>query len=210
MNDNDKENKHLHRDLILWSLGVIAFLIVIVCITFNCGGKVEPKPTFYKTTDTTTPKIIQNKADIKVLNDSVPIYRAMLQNATNSKNYYKRLHKTTSDSLYDLSDSIGKIRLSILNSIKLKQDSAHEAENQANLLTIVNAFNQIGEYQENVSLLESQHVIDTTKINYLLNDSIPKVKASEFKRGKKVGRKQGFVAGVIVTEGVNVGAKLIP
>ncbi len=32
---------------------------------------------------------------------------------------------------------------------------------------------------------------------------------SEFKRGKRVGRKQGFVAGVLITECVNVGARAI-
>lgn len=40
----------------------------------------------------------------------------------------------------------------------------------------------------------------------LLTDSIPKV----YKAGKKRGRKVGFIAGVIITEAANIGAKLVP
>ena len=58
--------------------------------------------------------------------------------------------------------------------------------------------------QNKVVLKQMVRVYDSTLIVQLI-DTIPKV----YKQGRKQGRKEGFIGGVLLTESANVGAKLI-
>lgn len=183
--------------------GLIALLSIFMWEDMGCSGKTKQ---VVKEVDTLTPKIVKNNQAITVLNDSIPFYKEQARLAWIRKNYYKQKYISLFDSLYSVSDSICKISLQLVNQAKLKQDSAHEAENEANLSIINNQSKQIGLYKDNKLLYDLRHKKDSSEISYLINDSIPKV----FKRGLNKGRKQGFIFGAIIAEAVNIGAKIKP
>lgn len=182
--------------------------LIVGAILFNQCDHIPDSGKMISEKDTITPKISQNKQDIKRLKDSVPYYKEQVRLAKLGKSYYKQMYKSVYDSLYSASDSVCKSRLQLANEIKLKQDSAHEAENQANIELIANAFNQIDKYAENQKMYETRHTADTSIIGYLVRDSIPKVAKSEFKRGRKVGRKQGAIFGFGASALLFVGSKV--
>jgi len=191
-----------------YRLGLFLMGVALVCVLLPKGcisifNKSDKQNTLSIKVDTITPKIKKNKSDIIALVDSSKIFKEQLKQANKSVKYFKIKYKSTHDSLYSLSDSIGKIRLVIVNQIKQKQDSSHEAENQANLLLVINAYNQIGEYQDNEVLYVEKIKRDSTEKKQLNNrivhliDTLPKVKRKGFLKGFK----WGFTSGVILTEG---------
>ncbi len=184
--------KKVHKTFLKWIIPII----LLVGLLGYCHGRksVETKQEVPGKVeiDTIRPKIVKIKSEIKVLADSVQHYKDIAKNAVDRKNYYKGLFKTTYDSLYSLSDSIGKIRLALAKEVKQKQDSASEAENFANSELIVNAFSQISKYQDAEVQYELEHKKDSTdKVQAKIESE--KVAKSEFKRGKKVGRIQGVI-----------------
>lgn len=184
--------------------------IFILCFLSWCHGRssVETKQTVPLKVDTIRPKITKNHADLKVKADSVPILKAKLLEATNRKNYYKRLYKSVYDSVYSASDSLCKSYLYLANRIKQKQDSANEAENMVNSELIVNAFNQIGEYQDNEVLYEAKIKQDSTdKVE--AKKEAEKVAKSRFWKGYGKGFKHGFVTGVAADESARAGIRMI-
>ncbi len=171
---------------------VILLLVFLIGYLTQCKGK-EPKQTVpIEKPDTIRPKITKNKDDRKIIADSAKIYREMFIAASNRKNYYKHLYKSVYDSLYSASDSACKSYLGLVQRVKEKQDSAHEAENEANTLFIVNAYNQIGELEDNEIQYELKIKQDSTDKATAKIEAEKKAKA-EFKRGKKVGRVQGVI-----------------
>ncbi len=68
----------------------------------------------------------------------------------------------------------------------------------------------IDQYKSQVSKLKQVAHNDTLQINYLLNDSIPKIYKSRFWRGYWKGQKHGIAEGILLDEGLRAGIKLIP
>jgi hypothetical protein len=204
------ENIKKYFKIILKGLVLLLAIFAVVVIFKECNGEETKQTVSIDKPDTLRPKIQVNKTDIKVLADSVPIYREMAKQANNRKNYYKGLYKSTYDSLYDLSDSIGKIRLAITESIKLKQDSANEAQNEANVQLIINAFNQIGEYQDNEILYEQKIKQDSTEKEQLKQDLKTEQESKvKYWKGFWTGAKWGTVFGIAVDESARAGIRMI-
>lgn len=189
----------------------LIILIILLCFLSWCQGRDSVKPVNTiqpEKPDTIRPKIQVNKADIKNFADSIPILKAKLLQATNRKNYYKELYKSTHDSLHSISDSVCKSYLTLVNRVKEKQDSAHEAENEANSQLIINAFNQIGEYQDNEILYEEKIKQDSTDKAQAKKDFEKQLNASNWKWFWK-GYRWGFGTGAVATQGVNSGIRMI-
>lgn len=190
---------------------IICCSIALICVLlFNwCHRSEQSKPVINEP-DTIKPRIIKNNQTIQIHADSTEYFREQARKAWERKNFYKQKYLSLFDSVYFNADSTCKLNLQLVNQAKLKQDSAHEAENEANMAMIVSQFNQIELYQENQTLYDLRHKKDSSEISYLINDSIPKVVKSEFKRGRKAGRKQGFILGIGVSGAVWVGSKIKP
>ena len=211
MNQQTKEIFLHIWDSIKWYLLTVLVTVLIFANCKGCASDPKPTTTIVKV-DTITPKINKNKADIIALVDSAEIYKAQLIKAINRKNYYKLKYKSVYDSVYSASDSVCKVYLGLVQRVKLKQDSAHEAENQANSLIIVNAYNQIGEYKDNEVLytekIKQDSVIKqslTTRIVQLI-DTLPRVKRKGFIKGFLYG----FGSGATAKQGVDLLSKVRP
>jgi hypothetical protein len=203
------ENLKKHAQTILKGLVLLLAIFAVVVIFKECSNSEKPNPTFYKDTDTITPKIEVNKSE----NDSLTVRLAILEKSLKTQrsktSYYKSKYKSVYDSVYSASDSICRTFLSLVNSERERLETSHEAENQVNQYIIDNQFKQIENHRENERLFELQHVQDTSKISYLLNDSIPKVRKIALKEGKRIGRKQGVIGTVIVGSALFIGVKSV-
>lgn len=182
---------------------VCAGIALICVLLYAYGCDREPKPVIKPEIDTLTPRIIKNNQTIQIHADSTEYFREQARKAWERKNFYKQKYLSLFDSLYSVSDSACKINLQLVNQAKLKQDSAHDAENMANLSVINSQGKQIKLYQENQTLYDLRHKKDSTWIKNL-TDSIPKA----YRLGLKKGRRQGFIVGAVIVEAVNLGAKI--
>jgi hypothetical protein len=210
--------KELSLHILKKSLSYLLVILITAIIMFNCKGcenKTEPtlQTEMFKK-DTITPKIKKNKEDIVVLVDSFMVYKNQLLKANKKVNYFRKLYTSTYDSLYLISDSINKIRLSITNEIKQRQDSSHEAENHYNLTLVANAENQIIKYQENELFFTQKIRSDSAEKKQLYDRFVLTNKQHSddslliIKLGKKAKRnfKVGFVLGNIT--GATLGVTL--
>lgn len=186
---------------------ICAVVAILCCILFYWCNRPEPvKPVIKPEIDTITPCINSNNQTIQIHADSTEYYREQARKAKERKNFYKQKYISLFDSVYHHADSTCKVNLKLVNQAKLKQDSAHEAENIANLLVISNQGKQIELYQDNQKLYDLRHKKDSSQISYLINDSIPKA----YRLGLRKGRRQGFIAGVAVSGAVWVSSKIKP
>jgi hypothetical protein len=195
--------------LLKYYLPFLIAILLCLLLFYKCYNTTDPVIRIVER-DTIAPKIAANKADIKQLNDSVPILYALLKKAKDRKNYYKQKYRSVFDSIYSASDSTCRESLLVIELQKLKQDSAHESQILAQKALTDNAFEQIDNYKENQGLYDVRHKLDSTKIGYLINDSIPSAIKYYGKKRFWKGFKIGLGAGAIIVEAANVASKIKP
>ncbi len=136
--------------------------------------------------------ILENK--LKLKDDSLLLLKKLL--AKKPKHTYDSLRVADTSCqnsliiLYNSFSELNQLNDSIIsnNILRLKNDS----------ILIATLFDKVKTKQDHIS-------IDS---NYIAN-TVPELIKSEFKRGKKVGRKQGVIGTLIVGGVIVVGAKLI-
>ena len=185
------ENNKISTNLI-WILPCIIVILTIIFCQKACNQLSDLKGT--------TPNHDSiYKAELK--QDSI-INKAKLRDSilVVTKIKYIVRYKTVYDSLY-INDTLCQQSLITLYNAFGDLNSANDSL-LSNKDTIIKAL------VNKVAAKQSHITIDSTYIE-TLKDSIPRVARSEFKRGRKVGAKWGFIGGVVLVEGVNVGAKFV-
>lgn len=176
------------------------FITVCVCVLLFC------LLWWFKTCYKTNPKPVNNVHDSNIVSS----HEINKSKATTSKrDAFIQVEKDTIVK-YQI-----RYKTKIVEIIKLAPDTCNPyliaMINEAYTLDstksvhILRQDSSIQDYKKQVKLYQSVTHNDTLWINHLERDSIPKA----FKRGKRVGRKQGFVGGLILSGAVIVGAKAV-
>lgn len=182
-NDQIKENK-FHINGILICVGILALLLFFTCNYEGVFKRSNPKLTTIKHSIDSTSKIVSKQKE-RARIDTVLIHITHIKYV----DVYREVIKESPDTCHTYIDKLYAIsneQDSLFGNHILRQDS------------IIN--NQDSE------ILHYRFIVKSDS-SYIM-DSVPKLITKSKRKGFWNGFKCGFGAGVIITEAVNVGAKL--
>lgn len=192
-----------NKSIALWFLGIFMFVVVILCICFDCGGKSSQglnKPnydTIYQaeTKDNNILKMtLEYAKKLELKNDSLmllkPKYIIRYKTKFDSLYFTDTVCQNSLITLYNSFGDLNNLNDSIIaNNLKrLKTDS----------ITMATLFDKVKLKQDHI-YLDSVYIVK-------LCDSIPKVRRKAFRKGLF----KGIVAGAVIVESVNLASKIKP